>query len=183
MKKLLVTLLFILSLFGCSLSNTPSGKVEAYLNKYNSLSDEVLADMETKVLNENLSTENRETYKQVLTRAYQNLKYEIKDESIDGNKAEVLVKITVYDLYKADRDSLNYMNEHLEEFNDVNNNFDNDLYNKYRLGEMLKVTDTVDYEIKFNLNKTDDDWVMQDLDRDSLEKIHGLYNYTNETNE
>ncbi len=180
MKKILLSFLMVFLLVGCSLSNTPSGKVEEYLNRYSSLSDDVLADMETTVLNENLSNENKDTYKEVLTRSYQNLKYEVKDESIDGDKAQVVVKITTYDLYKVDNDSLNYMNEHLEEFNDSNGNFDNDIYNKYRLGEMLKTKDTIEYEITFNLNKTDDEWILQEPDRETLEKIHGLYNYSND---
>ena len=47
------------------------------------LSDEVIMDLESKVSNEDLSNVNRELYKKVLTRQYESLKYEIKDETID----------------------------------------------------------------------------------------------------
>ena len=110
----------VLLLSACSLSNTPSGKVEAFLNEYTSISDSVKADMETKVESENLSEENKKVYLDVLTRQYKNLKYSIKDESIDGNKATVKAKVTVYDLYKVDKDSVNYMNNNSTEFIDEN---------------------------------------------------------------
>ena len=45
---------------------------------------------------------------------------------------------------------------------------------------MLKMNDTVDYEIKIHLNKEDDEWIIQNPDRETLEKIHGLYDYENE---
>ena len=180
MKKVIVVLIMMLSLFACSLVNTPSNVVEEYLNKYITLNDDVLTDMEKTILNEGLSTSNREIYKKVLLRTYENLKYEIKDESIDGNKAVVTAKIVVYDLHNSEIESLNYMNEHLDEFTDINYNFDNEYYNTYKLNQMLNTKDTVEYEIKFNLTKNDNEWVLNQLDRDSLEKIHGLYNYDNE---
>ena len=42
---------------------------------------------------------------------------------------------------------------------------------------MLNTNDTVSYEIEFYLDKRDDNWVVQEPDRITLEKIHGLYNY------
>ena len=53
-------------------------------------------------------------------------------------------------------------------------------YTKYKLNAMLKASDTVDYEITFYLKKENGDWVIQNLDRVTLEKIHGLYNYENQ---
>ena len=44
---------------------------------------------------------------------------------------------------------------------------------------MNEMKDTIDYEILFKLNKKEKEWILEDLDRDSLEKIHGLYNYKN----
>ena len=108
MKKILLFVVLLLSLSACSLSNTPTGKVEAYLNQYNSLTDNVKVDMESKVTSENLSSDNADIYRNVLTRQYQDMKYEVKDEKIDGENASVTVKVTVYDLYKIDRDAYNY---------------------------------------------------------------------------
>lgn len=180
MKRLLLLLIVLFTLVGCDISNTPKSKVGAYLDNYTSLSEDVMKDLEIKLLNEDLNNENREKYKNVLMREYQNLKYYIKDESIDGDKATVLVKVTVYDLYKTEKETLDYMGSYSEEFIDSDGLFDNDLFNKYRLDQMLKQNDTVSYELNIDLKKVNDEWVVIDLDRDSLEKIHGLYNYEND---
>lgn len=177
MKKILVTFLLVFTLFGCSVAGTPTNKVEDYLSGYNSLSDAVVSDMETTIANENLSNENLATYREVLTRQYKDLKYKVKDEVVTGDDAVVKVDITVYDLHKSDVNSQTYMNTHLEEFNNADNVYDEELYSKYRLGEMLKATETVNYEVSFYLSRKDGEWQINDLNRDTLEKIHGLYNY------
>ncbi|MDD6272764.1 MAG: hypothetical protein PUA90_04530 [bacterium] len=177
MKKILSISLIVLSLFGCSLMDTPSSKVESYLNNYVSLEDEVLSDLDATIENEKLSENNKSIYKQVLKRQYQDLKYEIKDETIDGKNASVVVKITVYDLYKSNVNSEYYLNEHQDEFYTIDNTFDSDLYDKYKLDEMLKIKDTIDYEITFDLVKEDNTWVIKEPSREVLEKLHGLYNY------
>ena len=176
MKKLLLVLLSF-SLIGCSLSNTPSSKVESFLNDYINISDAVKLDIEKSSLNENLNDENRELYKDVLSKQYENLKYEIKDESVDGNDAIVTVKITVYDLYKIEKDSLNYMSENMTEFYDGDGIFSNDLFNKYKINKMINAEDRIDYEIKFYLDKKNDEWILESPDRETLEKINGLYKY------
>ena len=178
MKKVIVSIISILLLFGCNLSNTPSGVVEKYLDSYINLTDDVMMDLETTIAGENLSDTNKEAYKKVLTREYENLKYEIKDESIDGDKATVVAKITVYDLYKSDIESNNYMSEHMDEFL-VNNEFDNETYISYRIGEMLKMSDTIDYELTFKFNKVNDEWVLENPSAETIEKLNGLYDYRN----
>ena len=176
MKKVLLVLMSFL-LFGCSLSNTPSSKVELYLNNYNNLTDEVLMDIEKSALNENLNDANKEQYKNVLSKQYENMKYEIKDESIDGNTAIVTANIQVYDLHKIEKASMNYMGEHLNEFSDNDGVFSNDLFNTYRINQLLNAEDKVDYEIKFYLDKKNDEWILRNPERAVLEKINGLYNY------
>ena len=178
MKKIILIVITIMLLVGCSLSNTPSGRVEEYLNNYNNLSEDVLMDIDVKVMSENLSSDNKEVYKKVLKRGYQNMKYDIKDEIIDGDKATVVVKISVYDLYKVEQESINYMNMNVSEFYNENNIFDNDLYNAYRLGEMLKAKDMVDYEVQFELYKKDDQWILENPNIEVIEKLNGFYNYT-----
>ena len=177
MKKIIVLLFLFMFLVGCNMSNTPSSKVEEYLNNFNNLSDEVVSDIEVKISNENLSSENKALYKKALFHEHENMKYEIKDESINGDKASVVVKITVLDYYKASKDSLDYMQEHTEEFSDVNGMFDNELFNTYRLNQMDNAKDTIDYEITFYLNKKDSQWVLDNPDSDVIEKLNGFYNY------
>ena len=180
MKKLILISFLVLMLFGCSLMETPSSKVEEYLDNYNSLNDDVLSNLDTTVEDENLSEDNKTIYKQVLKRQYKDLKYEIKDEIIDGDNAQVITKITVYDLFKSQNNSENYLNEHQDEFLGLDNLFDNNLFDKYRLDEMLKMEDTVDYEITFELVKEDNTWKIKEPNREILEKLHGLYNYEEE---
>ncbi len=179
MKKLLV-LTIILLLSACSLNNNPTAKVETYLDKYIQLDDDVVEDMEITILNEDLNNDNMELYKKILTRQYENLKYEIKDESIDGDKAYVTAKIIVYDLFKVDNAALNYMASYPREFEDNSGLFDNDLFNKYRLESMINSKDTVEYEIIFKLKKINDIWVLEEPTNEVLLKIHGLYDYKND---
>lgn len=180
MKKILFSLSLLFLFTGCSLSNTPTSKVESYLNQYNNLTDNVIEDIDTTVAAENLNSDNTLAYKEVLKRQYKDLKYEVKEESIDGEEATVKVKITVYDLYLADKNSREYMNSHMNEFYDNDNMFDENLYYKYKIENMSKVSDKMDYDITFKLVKKDKEWVLQTPDRVTLEKIHGLYNYEND---
>lgn len=181
MKNILKSILVVFMLTACSLSNTPKTKVDIYLSQYNSLTENVKKDLEVSVSGENLSNDNKDIYRKVLERQYQNLKYKIKDEQINGDNATVTVQITVYDFYKSNKNAENYYNEHMDEFvTDNGTTIDMESYTKYRLNEMLKTTDTIDYEIKFNLTKEDNEWTIQSPDRVTLEKIHGLYDYENE---
>ncbi len=179
MKKVIVLLFMLLLVVGCNLSNTPSSKVEMYLNGLNDLNDDVVMDIETKVSSENLTNENKEIYKKVLRRQYEDLKYEIKEESLNGDEAFVIVKINVYDFHKEEVNSINYMNDNTNEFSDVNGIFDNNLFNTYRLNKLNEIKDRIDYEIKFNLTKNNGEWVVQNPDKETLEKINGFYDYEN----
>ena len=163
MKKILLTIMSIFLLSACSLSNNPSSKVEAYLNQYNNLSDE-----------------NKKVYKDLLTKQYKNMKYEIKDKTINADEATVKVKITVIDYFKAQKESDDYLKENPSEFYDENQIFSDELFNTYKLKKMNEVKDTVDYDITFNLNKVDGQWKLESPDRIILEKIHGLYDYTSD---
>ena len=69
------------------------------------------------------------------------------------------------------------MSNNVQEFSDINGIFDNNLYNTYRLNQMLNAKDIIDYEITFNLDKVDGEWILNNPDRIMLEKLNGLYNY------
>lgn len=176
MKKILLLCICLISLCSCSLTSSPKSKVEAYLGKYNTLNEDVVSDIDNVIASENLSVGNQTIYKDVLKRQYQDMKYKIKDEKIDGDNAVVTVSITVYDLYKSQKMSSTYLNEHINDYY-VDNVFDEENYVKYRLDNMLKTADTIDYEITFALKKQDDSWVLNAPDTNTLEKLHGLYNY------
>lgn len=186
MKKVIASLTVImccLFLVGCGCTKkTAKGAVEDFLDQYKNLSASVLSDLENVIEQENFQDTQEEKYRDILKKQYSDLKYEILDETYDGDTAVVRAKITVYDLYKAQADAANHLNGHMDEFKGENGNYDNNLYLDYKLDQMKKVTDTVEYTIEFNLVKNDNDnWKVNDLSNADLEKIHGIYNY--DTNE
>lgn len=176
MKKIIIILLTII-LCACSLTDSPSLKVKEYLDNFNNLNENVIEDMESAIIKENLSSSNTSIYREVLTKQYKDLKYEIVEEKINNDKSEVKVKVTVYDLYNSKLESENYMNENQNEFFNDENIFDEEKYMKYRLDEMLKTKNTITHDITFNLTKINDEWKIDNIDREVLEKIHGLYDY------
>lgn len=182
MKKVFASLILVIGcifLVGCSCTNkTAKGAVEDFLNQYKNLSASVLTDLEDVINRENLKDEQKEVYRDVLKKQYSDLKYEVLDETYDGDTAVVKAKITVYDLYKAQSDAANYLNGNMDEFKGEDGNYDNNLYLDYKLDQMKKTTDTVEYTIEFNVVKNDKgNWQVSDLSNSDLEKIHGIYNY------
>jgi len=178
MKKIFRTLviaLMLLSLTGCK--DSASMAVEKYLAKYNSLDNEVLADMQNIIDKENLSDENKALYQSIFEKQYTDLTYEIVEEEYDGDEATVDAKITVYDLYKVQNDATNYLANHPEEFNEEKGLYDVIKFMAYKLNEMKMVTETVEYTIEFYVVKTSDGWTVSSLSTSDLEKIHGIYDY------
>ena len=55
--------------------------------------------------------------------------------------------------------------------------YDEGLFTDYKLEQLDKVNDTVDYTIDFTLTKVDNEWVVNELTNEQLEKIHGVYEY------
>jgi hypothetical protein len=178
MKKIALILVGILLVAGCSLAqpSTPTQKTEEFLDKYKNLDEDVVSDLIDSVDKESLNEENKEIYKSVLERQYKDLKYDVTDEEIKDDEATVTVKITVYDLYKAGIEADEYSEENESEFL-TNNNYDNDKFMKYKLNEMKDTEKTKDYSIKIYLTKVDGEWVVQEPNSETKQKIHGLYNY------
>lgn len=184
MKKVYKVLLVVgicLVLAGCGcMKKTAKGAVQDYLNQYKNLSSNVISSMDNVVNDENLTDSQKEKYRDILKRQYQDLKYEIVNEKYDGDNATVEVKITVYDLYKVQKDANNYLTNSGDEFKE-NGVYSNDLFMNYKLDKMKKVTDTVEYNITFNVTKDDKgNYKVNDLSNSDLEKIHGVYNYDND---
>ena len=170
MKKVVsVISILVISLImvGCScMKTTAKGAVESFLDQYRNLSSSVITDMDEVVDKE---------------KQYSDLKYEIIDESYDGDTAVVESKITVYDLYKVQKEATEYLNDNPNEFNDENGQYDSVKFMDYKLEQMKKNNDTVEYTIKFNLTKDENgNWQVTEISQDDLEKIHGIYNYESE---
>lgn len=181
MKKILMFLSVFFSailLSGCTMDNTPTKKVENFLNNYRNLDNSVITQMDQMINTDNLmSTEQKSAYGDVLKRQYQNLTYTIKDERIDGDNATVTAEIEVYDFYKVTNDATTYYNTNPKEFTDESGNLLESKFIDYRIAKMKESTDKVKYTIDFTLTKENDTWIMNDIDDITRQKIHGLYAY------
>ena len=181
--KILSIVAFVFLLAGCGcMQMTAKGRVEEFLDQYRNLSANVLGDLDEVVDQEtDLTEEQKEKYRDIIKKQYSDLNYEIVNEEYDGDSATVEAKITVYDLYKVQKDATEYLNEHSGEFADENGEYDSTKFMDYKLDVMQKNTDTVEYTITFNLTKDEDDnWQITELTQSDLEKIHGIYNYDSE---
>lgn len=179
MKKfLLVLTTCLLVLTGCdsNMDNTPTKKVEAFLNNYQSLDNSVLEDLDSVLAADtSLNDDDRKEYRQFMEKHYKDLKYEIKDEKIDGDKATVEAEVTVRNYTKSVSDAENYKSQNKDEFNGEDGNYDATLFSTYRLDEIKKVTETSTYTINFTLTKENDEWKLNELSDEDLNKINGLY--------
>lgn len=176
MKKVLVFLIALLGLTGCSIgkdmTNTPTKKVEAYLNSYQSLDDNILNDLDNLIEDTKYTLEQKDKYRELMKKHYQNLKYDIKDETINGDKATVTAEVEVID-YSKIINSTPDENLYLDE----NGKYDANLFYDYQLSQMESAKETVKYTIVFYLTKVDDEWALDDLSEATKEKIHGIYVY------
>ena len=179
MKKIIVIVLILITLTGCNkLMNTPTKKVEAMLNNYVTLNKDVLDDLDNTLLSETIMTsEQKEHYKKILKRQYQNMSYEIKNETIDGKTAVVEVEIKVYDYYKVNQESENYFNNNQSEFKMEDGTIDTTKYNEYKLNALDKANDRVTYTLNLTLSQDNGNFVLDDLTDTEISKIHGLYAY------
>lgn len=182
MKKLLL-LFCLLMLTACSfniddIDNTPTKKVEEYLNNYQSLSSDVVSDLDIVVERENtFNLEQKDKYRKLMKKNFQNMSYKVKDETVNGDTAEVEVEINVYDYYKINKDADNYLLEHRDEFI-TDGVYDEAKFIDYKLDKMSKNTDKVKYTIYFNLSKDDKgDWSLDEVSESDEDKILGIYQY------
>ena len=166
MKKILSIFIFLLLLVGCSLSNTPTSKVEDLLNKYQRLDSDIEKGIDTAVGEESLTGVERDRYKKIIEKQYKNLTYQIKDETYNGDVCTVTTEIEVLDYKKI--------------INEVNNNYQNknytkEEYNNEKLDKLEKTKDKVKYTIDFKVKKENNKWTLEALDDDTIKKIQGTY--------
>ena len=113
--------------------NTPTKKVEDYLNNYQTLESNVLAELDSIVNNEEMFDEDQKvTYRDILKKHYQDLTYTIKEETVNGDKATVEAEIEVTDYTKALEEAQSYRTTNESEFLDENNEFDEAKFNTYK---------------------------------------------------
>lgn len=175
MKKILIFLLFIFVISGCGKNtNSPTSEVQKLFSNYNSLSSDVLIQLDSVMESENLTDEQISKYKEVIKRQYEDLKYTINDEVISDDKAIVSVDIEVYDLNKVISDSDEYLKNNKDEFY-VDDKLDNNKFWDYKLDKMFETEDRIKYTIDFSLTKLNNKWHLDELLETDRQKIHGLY--------
>ena len=181
MKKILAVL-FVLSLaIGCGcVKMKASDAVSEYLGKYTNQQAEVMGELTHLIEEENLSEKQAKLYEEAMRKQYKDLKYEIIEETYNGEEATVKTQISVYDFYKTQKEADEYKNNHKEEFQGENSAYDANKFLDYKLEQMKKETTKVEYTIFFQVIKKEGKWVLETVKTEDLEKIHGIYNYQND---
>lgn len=179
MKKIIVFLLTLFLFTGCdNVMNTPTKRVEEFLNKYQRMDEEVLTQLDD-TLKEDLTLNDtqKDSYRDLMKNQYKNLVYTIKDETVDGDNATVTVEIEVYDYNKASKEADEYLVANQSEFLLEDGSVDNVKFMDYKINQMKDTNEKVKYTLELTLTKKDDKWVMDDITEMDRQKIHGIYNY------
>lgn len=171
MKKILTVLTIIVLFTGCTLKNidnTPTKQVETFFNNYQTLDKKVLSDLDLVIAKQNnFNNEQKDKYRKILKKHYQNLTYEIKDETVNGNRANVEVEIEVTDFYKVLKE--------LKNNSEITNNED---YINKQLDLLENAKDTVKYTLNLTLTKNKNgNWILDDINDIEEKKILGTYEY------
>lgn len=179
MKKILVLIISFIFIGACAKPLTAKEAVENYLEKYRTSSKDVLEALDDYVASDNdLSENQKEVYKEVLKKQYKNIKYKIANETYTNDEALITTEITVFDLYKAQKEADDYLKEHQSEFYTIDGVYDKSKFLDYKLSLMKDYTYFTDYTIDFHVVKDDKDrWEVKDLSKSDLEKLHGIYQY------
>lgn len=178
MKKfgILIAMLFIL--VGCTpMGNTPTQKVEKFLGKYQTQDEKVLEQLDDVIDSAGTMTkEQKEKYRDLMKKQYQNLSYKIKEDTEDGDTATVDVEIEVFDYATAIKNAESYLLTHREEFLDEEKNeVDDEKFVDYKLKEMENKKEKAKYTLHFVLKKEDQEWKLEDITDIDRQKLHGLY--------
>lgn len=183
MKKVIClcsALLFLVTgcTFGGKMLNTPTKQVEMLFSNYQTLNDDVMDDLD-KVVNEEerFNEKQRNEYRDLMKKHYQSVQYDIKDEKIDGDKAEVRAEVEVTDYSKIMKKADEYLKEHRDEFLDDKKNYSEEKYMDYRLKKLKEAKETVKYDTTFHLTKKDGEWKLDPLTNEQEQKLHGMYAY------
>ena len=177
MKKVFYAFILCLLFVGCGkMNNTPTKKVEAFFNNYQTLDKSVLASLDS-VISDDYSLDQKSKYRDIVKKNYQKLTYKVKDEVIDGDKAIVTVTIDVIDYSKINNEIDLYLANHPNEFLLDNGEYDKEKANEYRLSKLKEAKEMVTYTLELELHKDGKDWILNDLDETELSKINGTYKY------
>ena len=164
-KKIFILSVLLLLLVGCGMANTPTSKVEELLMKYQKVDSDISSGINDVIAEQNFTEDHANRYRDLLTKQYRNLSYDVKDEVIDGNDATVTVQIEVVDYKNAIGDLT----------------FDSTIYTKEtydeeKLYRLENAKNKVTYTLDLTLTKSDDGvWKLNALTNEQIKKIQGMY--------
>ena len=168
MKKILSLFIFLLLLVGCSLSNSPTSKVEDLLTKYQMLDKDIKDGIEEVVNEETLTSNQKERYRKIIEKQYKNLTYQVKEEKIDGDTSTITTEIEVIDYKKA-------INEAISKYQGKTD-YTIEEYNNTKLDALEQAKEKVKYTIEFEVKKdNNDNWKLSSLSNETIKKIQGMY--------
>lgn len=174
--KCLISLFLIIILSGCIGLMGPKEKVDKSLKKYVNADSEIVNELNNRLSKQDLTKEEKDRYTKIIINEYKNIKYTITKEEIKDDKAVVSVDIKVLDLYGASKEAEEDLAKDPSKFY-TDNEYDFHKFTSHKLTKMENTTEYKEYEIFFNLTKKDEIWNIDELDDETLEKIHGIYNY------
>lgn len=175
--KFSFAVLLLVSLTACLGTMGPSEKTEEFLNRYIKNDKAIMEELDTYLLKQDLTSVQRERYKNIIKDEYSNIEYEILSENVSDALATVEVNISVKDLFgasnKAEEDLVSDPTKFYTE-----GIYDASKFIDYKLDIMENYKDKKNYTIFIKLNKNEDLWQINEIDDETLEKIHGIYDYT-----
>ena len=179
MKKTIIIILLLILITGCKsiTYNTPTSKVSNFFSKYQTLNKSIIDELNLAIKKDKKKSNfEKEIYKQLLIKQYQNIEYKIKNEEVKNKDAYVDVEIEVYDYEKENYYSKKYFLSNLKLFNiKANENIEeNKKYKNYKLLKLKKTKKRKKYNITLHLKKDNNIWKMLNLTKEDLKKIHGF---------
>ena len=174
--KALSILIFVITLSGCFSNMGPKETVSDFLKQYVELDKDIIKELDKYLEKQDITSEQKSRYKKVIKDEYSSISYKIKKENIKGNTAKVEVEITVKDLYSASKNAEQDLLDNPLDFY-VDGSYSSKKFIDHKLDIMEHTTDVQTYTISIFLEKEDNKWKILELDNDTLEKIHGIYNY------
>ena len=169
----------VLTLFtGCSFSlndHKPSDAVATFFEKYRSKDNNVIEQLKDTISGENLTDDESKKYQELMEKQYDSLEYAIKNVEEDGDSATALVEVTVLNYHSAIMKAEEELKNNPDRFNDDEGKFSEEKYMDYKIKMMNETEDKTTHEIELNLTKTAGMWSVDELSKDDISKIHGLY--------
>ena len=154
---ILLFVLIVVILTGCELNNNPTSKVEEFLGNLQGLNKNISYPYTLLTNEEEVDASLKKEYIKIIKNQYQNMSYEIKEETIDGNQATITTEVEVKDFKK------------------IINNYGIITNHEEYLKKLKHQKDKVTYTIDFMVIKKDNNWILAPLTEEIQRKLLGIY--------